>query len=335
MFSFDSSLVVQSAASSFNNAALVSPSFFWNALLMLPLFGVVYMFGDKILERFFPTIKSRGTIFSLIAEVMILAWLILMPGNYAVLRDSVSVLPFVIAGLVFVLTAAIVQKIKQANIQIPMMWQNLKQKKLARIALVVLAVAVIGFSGMPTWYGFLMQVAAVVCGVLVGRNWRRSVCTTAAVFVATTIMLMQPEFFRFGQLGNLTIIHLLFIAVTGALAMAIIALRNIKPSNRIYNSAFIKLKWMCRIVIALCAILFVLTESVLVFLALCAVLFVSFAMSVWHAVMIPESLSKKLWALMLCSFGVMASLPVIAALGVLYWTSLPAGKVSRQSKFLL
>ena len=42
---FDESLVVASAVSAFNNAAVVGPAFLWNAVLASPLFVAVYVFG--------------------------------------------------------------------------------------------------------------------------------------------------------------------------------------------------------------------------------------------------------------------------------------------------
>jgi hypothetical protein len=146
---------------------------------------------------------------------------------------------------------------------------------------------------------------------------------------------MQPEFFRFGQLGNLTALHIIFVLLTGMLAAAVVAVRNIRPRGGIHRSAFVKLKWMCRIVTGLCLIMFVLTESVPVFFGAAAALAAMFAISVWHARGLPEYLSEKLWAALLCSFGIMASLPAITALGVAYWAGLPKSDVPGQSKFLL
>jgi hypothetical protein len=136
-------------------------------------------------------------------------------------------------------------------------------------------------------------------------------------------------------LGHLTALHILAVVLTGALAMAILALSCVRPRGRIRAGAYSKLKWLFRICAGLCFILFVLTESVPVFLGFAGVLLVSFAMSVMHASSVSDSLYKKLWAAMLCSFGVMTALPLVTALGVLYWISLPRGAAFGQSKFLL
>lgn len=340
---FDSSLVVQSAVSSFNNIAIAAPSFFWSALLMLPLFALVYKFGNDFIAYMgwtgLQNSKTRTSNFALCIEGIILAWLILMHGNYAVLRDSASWLPYLIAGILFVVSASVVQKLKAVNPAVPSWYQNLKYRKLISVILVLAVIAVIGMSGQPSIWGFMMQVAAVVCGALVGRSITRSVgpilLTTLIIFALTSVMLMQPEFFRFGQLGSLTALHMLAILITGGLAMAILAVRNINPRGRIHTSAFVKLKWMARIVAGLCFILFVLTESIPVFLGFAAVLVCMFAMSVWHAESVPESLSKKLWAALLCSFGVMTGLPLITSIGILYWAGLPKSNAWKQAKFLL
>jgi hypothetical protein len=47
---FDDAIIVQSAISAFNNAALVAPAFLWSALLTLPLYFLIWAFGGKIAE---------------------------------------------------------------------------------------------------------------------------------------------------------------------------------------------------------------------------------------------------------------------------------------------
>lgn len=339
---FDSSLVVQSAASSFNNSAIAAPSFFWSALLMLPLFAMVCKFGGDLISRLkwprFNNPEHQSFDFALCVEIVIFAWLILMHGNYDVLRDSATTLPFIISGALFVLTASIVRKLRIVNPPIPDYMKIMKSKKLAVFAILVLAAALAGFSGMPTAVGFLMQSAAVFCGAI-GCGWKKGIgpipLTSAIMFAISAMMLMQPEFFRFGQLGNLTALHMIFVLLTGMLAAAVIALRSVNPRGRIHDSAFIKLKWLARIVAGLCIILFILTESVPVYLAFAATAVVSAAMSVWHAKSFSAALPGKIWAALLCCFGIMTSLPLITALGILHWVSLPKYDAVRQSKFLL
>ena len=103
------------------------------------------------------------------------------------------------------------------------------------------------------------------------------------IMATTTAMLMQPEFFRYGQLGNLTWLHLGAMMLVGAFTAATIAVRNIVPSNKIHDSAYVKLKWMARFVSMLGVAVFIMTESVPVFLGTTVALFILFALSVWHS----------------------------------------------------
>ena len=99
---FDEGLVVASAASAFNNAAVVAPAFLWNALLASPLFFAIYFFGRKFLDtvgmRPYVT-PGRVTFWTIVFTAL---WVIFMGGNYDVLRDGVSLLPFVTAAILFV-----------------------------------------------------------------------------------------------------------------------------------------------------------------------------------------------------------------------------------------
>ena len=339
----DPSLVVQSAISSFNNAAIMAPTFLWSFLLMLPLFALVYFYGNDFINSIswldFKTPKSKITVLTFFAELAIFVWLILMPGNYAVLREPTSVLPFIISGVLFLVTASMIQKLKEINPPMPAVFQNIKRKRLFIWGLLLLIVAIAGFTGQSTVWGGLMQAAAVLSGMLVGRAWkcgtRPIFFTTFIIFVMTTTVLMQPEFFRFGQLGNLTIIHKLFLLLISSLTVAILAIRNVNPKNKISHGAFVKLKWILRILSGLCFILFILTESVPVFMGLTGILFVMFAVSVRHEESVSERLSQKMWALLLCSFGIIINIPLITAVGILYWISLPKLSLIKQSKFLL
>ena len=99
---FDESLVVASAVSAFNNAAVVGPAFLWNAVLASPLFVAIYVFGRKFLDvtglRPYVT-GARVTFWTIMFTAL---WVVFMGGNYDVLRDGVSLLPWVTAGILFV-----------------------------------------------------------------------------------------------------------------------------------------------------------------------------------------------------------------------------------------
>lgn len=340
---FDPSLVVQSAASSFNNAAIAAPTFFWSAVLMLPVFALVYYFGNNVLGKIKGISalfsKSQSFDFMFFVDAFVLAWLVLMAGNYAVLRDTLTWMPYLIALILFIVTAGFCQKLRGVSTLMPERMQGIKWGKLLAVLVFALVVLVVGLSGYPSWWGLILQAGAFVSGVVFGRFWHRNISSVSLMstilFALTTLILMQPEYFRFGQLGNLTIIHLFFIILTGLTAIALLAVRNFKPRARIRDGIFIKLKWVFRILIGLCVVLFVLTESVPVFLALAGLFFVSSVLSVWHAQSIPDSLSTKLWGLLLCSFGIITMVPMITIIGLLYWANQPRSSLFKASRFLL
>lgn len=319
----DSSIIVQSAISSFNNAAILAPTFLWSAVLMLPLFAMVWIYGNDFVCRF-PKLNM-----GLVTDFVLIFWLVIMHGNYAVLRDGASIISYVVAAILFILTVSATQKLREINPPMP----KILQKKSARYLIYAAAVALVGMSGEPTLFGFILQAAAVVCGIIVGARSRININPMWILFAIITAILMQPEFFRFGMLGNLTVIHLTAMVFAGTLIAMIAALRNARPRGKIRHSAFVKLKWMMRIIIGLALVLFALTESVPVFLGLCAVMFVQFAISVWHAKSVSNKLTDTLFAILVCVFGVMTTLPLITAIGILYYQN-TNGNI-RDAKFLL
>lgn len=334
---FDETIVVQSAISAFNNAALAAPAFLWWAILAVPLFALVYFCGNAFLERIGWTGRALPARISLATVVLTLAWIILFGGNYGVLRDNTSVLPFMTAVIAFV--ASLFIGSHSRNVKLPT-WRGAPRKqKLAIAGTVALLLVAVGLSDMHAWWGPLLQIGAVVSGLLIGRAAKcemRTVAGTLLIIMATTTaMLMQPEYFRFGQLGALSAFHLLFLVLVGVAAAAAAALGNVNARGRIHRSAYVKLKWMLRFIAALCVALFVLTESVPVYLGMLGVFFVMFAMSIWHAEKLPDALAARMFAVVLGLFGIITTMPVITAMGILYWINLPHENFWHQSKFLL
>lgn len=334
---FDNTMIVQSAVSAFNNAALAAPAFFWWAVLSIPLFTMVYFCGGAFMERIgwnARNIKSRA---SLTTVVLTLAWLVLFGGNYGVLRDNATVLPFMVAAIVFVSSVFIGSNLKK--LKLPQFRGAARSQKLGIIGAWAVILVAFGLSDIHTWWGPILQIGAFVGGLLVGRaarNEMRPIAGTALVMLATVVaILMQPEFFRFGQLGALTAIHLIFLILIAGFISAVVALRNVKPSGFIRRSAFIKLKWLARFIAILCIALFVLTESVPVFLGMTFMFFVLFAMSIKHSESKPERIDEKLFSIALGLFGIITTMPVITALGILYWINLPRYDLWQKSKYLL
>ena len=324
---FDESLVVQSAISAFNNAALALPAFFWLGLLMLPMFYVVYKYGNRLMdmigwERFgLQTRIIKWTI------VMSLIWLVLFGGNYVVLRDDTSLLPFVTAIIAF-MGMLFVGNITR-DIKLPK-WHDLPRNRKWKVVLfAVLILAIIGLTDTHTWWGPILQIAAFVGGIFVGRRMKKNINVVPFVsgfmFLFTVMILMQPEFFRFGQLGSLTLLHLAGVAFVGLPIVGSIMLRNFESRGKIYQSAFVKLKWLMRCLVLLSGCLFVMTESVPVFIGTCGLSAVLFWLKIIHAKSMPQHLADKLLMLAIFSFGVLTIMPVISCLAIFGWLNLPHG----------
>lgn len=342
---FNDTIIVQTAISTFNNAALVSPMFFWTGILLLPLFFVAYKYGAAVIElsnnAWLKNAKNRVFNFSLIALVLIFAWLAFIGGNYEVLRDTASVLPFAIAGLFFVITASIIQKLRVINPTLPLWVQsNIKYKRaFLWICFTICAVIVALLSGLTSVYGTLMMFASVFCGGMLGRALKKGInpifMTSLVMFVISVLILMQPEFFRFGQMGNLTIIHKLALVTVSILSMMVFAVKSVKPAKKIHKSAYVKIKWLCRFLSLLAIALFLFTESVPVFFGMSLMFFISMALSVHHMDSLSELVSKKLWAYLLIAFGILTLNPVISVLGCVYLSELANNSIKKQLKSLL
>ena len=136
------------------------------------------------------------------------------------------------------------------------------------------------------------------------------------------LLLMQPEYFRFGQLGNLTLIHIVALLLAGFFCVTALAARYTNVRAKIRKSAYIKLKWLFRILSLLALILFVLTESVPVFVGLLAVCALSEMLTIYHSDYFPEHIYKQSWAWLLISFGVITICPFVTMMGIIYLTCL-------------
>ena len=333
---FDASLVVQSAISAFNNAALVAPTFFWLGLLSLPLVVMAYFCGGEFLRRIgWGTDDVRPNVMNLVAAI-VLIWVVTFGGNYGVLRDSVSVLPYCLGGVIFL--CAVILGNAARELKLPRRGNISWGRRVIFLFFAAAVLAMVAMSGADGVVGKLIPVMALVCGAVVGRYVRRvhaGGLVWAMMLGITTLILMQPEFFRFGQLGALTVVHLGTIMLMG-MALAVVAAVYMVPARgRIANSAYNKLKLMMRIVVALCVVLFLLTESVPVFLGTVAVFFAMFVLSMWHATAVPDGLRDALLGLCLVIFGVITSLPVIGALGAIIWAGVGRDADLRRGKFLL
>ena len=112
---FNDASIVATAISSFNNAALYGPYFFVVALFSIPLFFMVFLYGRDFVSRFglnSSDFESKVGFWSVVSLVL---WLLLIGGNYAVIRDSISLLPVMIAILLFGSMVFVTNKLKKLN----------------------------------------------------------------------------------------------------------------------------------------------------------------------------------------------------------------------------
>ena len=313
---FNDMSIVSTAISSFNNAALFSPYFFIAALFTIPLFIMAYFYGRDFMSRFGWEKSDMESKIGLWCVVCVVLWMLLVGGNYAVIRDSISLLPALNAFILFVSMVYITNRFKRFNYLQKV--YNKKSRWLLFIGFLLLA----AFSAMPTWWGILLQISAIVCGMIVGDRLHKNIpdllasCTVMGI--VTGLLLMQPEYFRFGQLGNLTFLHLAALLITGLFGITTIVAKYTNARSKIHQSAYIKLKWLCRIMALLALILFVLTESVPIFVGLMGVCALSEMLTIYHGKNIPEHIYKQSFAMFLISFGIIIICPFITMLGIIY-----------------
>ncbi len=323
-------IIVQSAVSAFNNMALATPAFLWCAALALPLFIVTFWCKDTILARIGwnrENILNRITTWT---AGLTLCWVVLFGGNYTVLRDTLSVLPMMVAVIVFLTSLFISSHLR--GVRLP-------KKRWRFWGLVISILIIVGLADTHAWWGPLMQIGALCAGLTLGRFAKadmRPYSGTILIMLATTVaILMQPEFWRFGQLGNLSVAHLVAILIIGTTAMATIAVQNTNSRGRIKPGLFIKVKWLARVICALGCALFILTEAVPVFLGTMLAMYISFSMSVWHAQTDNKQIADKMFAITLITFGVITTMPAITCMGILFWCSNNHKGLWTDSKFLL
>lgn len=318
---FKDMAIVTTAVSSFNNAALYSPYFVVAALFGLPLFFMLFIYGQDFISKIGWSHRDVESKTGFISVCSLFVWLLIFGGNYAVIRDGISLLPIMIAIVLFGSTIFITQHIKEANYL-----SKIHDKKLKWFVFLLIFILA-GFAAMPTWWGILLQLSAVLCGMIVGDRLKIKVSdfvsTTLIFGMMIALILMQPEFFRFGQLGNLTLIHIIALLTGGFFAITTLVTKYTNARSKIYNSAYIKLKWLFRIMALLALVLFAVTESVPVFIGFLVVCAALEMLTIYHGKNKTENISKQSWALMLIVFGVMIICPVISALGIIYLLSLP------------
>ena len=315
---FTESLIVSTAVSSFNNAALYNPMFLALGILCLPLFFMVYLYGRDAVSKIGWNNHNFENQTFLFSSLFLALWIMMFGGNYAVIRDSISLLPLLVSFGLFGLFVVVSQKIVMLKYN-----EKISNKKLELVIFFVLMLMAVG-SSMMNWYSILLQCAAVLTGIIVGCRVKKNISLVSFGMVLygyiLTLILMQPEYFRFGQLGNLTLVHLLSVVFVGVCAVTALVVKYTKPRAKIHDSAYIKLKWLFRILSILALVLFVVTESVPVFLSLLITCGLSEMLTIIHRKSFNSELAKHACALMIFGLGIIIICPVISALGILYLT---------------
>ena len=308
--------IATTAISSFNNAALYGPFFLGIGLLSMPLFVMVYIYGRDFVSKFGWNNHNIENQIVLWTGIITMLWLVLFGGNYAVIRDGISLLPILLALVLFCLTVAVTQQSVKLNYLSKI--QNLKHKCLFVLMLILL----VATSGIMNWWGILLQISALVCGAIVGCRLNKNVSLyaglTPVLLLLLILVLMQPEYFRFGQLGNLTVFHLAAVFITGFFAVTALVAKYANACGKIHNSAYVKLKWLVRIFAILALILFWLTESVPVFIGLLIMTALCEFLTIYHSKHKNNAIARQSLALFLFCFGIVIVCPVLSALGIVY-----------------
>jgi hypothetical protein len=163
------------------------------------------------------------------------------------------------------------------------------------------------------------------------------------MLLAAGLIMMQPELFRAGQLGNMSVLQLLGLAVVafGATASVVFLLMaRVKRENGFLSEVVHRrVMWLARLAVALCLVLFLMTESIVTFLIL-AFAAIPFAMiSGGHQ---PYKLAKQvgatvfdIWAIVLFVFGLVSLMPAISVFAILLWRSASHKDLMKHLKKLL
>ena len=282
---------------------------------------MVYFYGRDFAEKIGWTPKNVESQSGFWTSAIMVLWIMLFGGNYAVIRDGISLLPICLATKVFVLMMIVTQKSIQLGYIEKIRFG--KTKWVLLLALLLMAV----FSGMPNIWGILLQISAVLCGIIVGCRLKNNINSVPVLDfilgVLLVLILMQPEFFRFGQLGNLTVVHLLSLLVVGFFCVTAIITKYVNAREKINAGAYIKIKWFLRIVAFLLFALFVLTESVPVFVWLMGLFGLLEFVTIRHRSTSANNLSSIAFSLFLIGMGIITICPVISAIGIVYMLFIP------------
>ncbi|MDR1697078.1 MAG: hypothetical protein LBR41_02565 [Rickettsiales bacterium] len=336
--------VVQSAVSSFNNVALHAPDFLWAAVLALPIFIAAWIFAGDITKRFFQESKWRNFATANVLMVLLPIWL-LSHGSFEALRNF-SWAPVIIAATLCVCASFLTRRIIAAD-WIPSKFVLENWMRRTDWGLPIIAAGIAGLCAIDGGFNaFVLNFGAVLIGIAAGYCFQSRGAksrdpkwiSAAAMCAITFAIAMQPEFFRWGQLGHLTAIHI--VALTIAVKLFAIYFTLGMACKKSDGGAWIKKFKIASYVVAIAAFaVWGVTESAVVLAGFAAVI----AAIVWVVVRYSPPTGGKatapafagvtkhpqrgsypaarhdIWTLCIGAFGVIAALPVFTAIAIILW----------------
>lgn len=317
--------IVASAITSFNNSALLHPNFLWAALMMSPVFAAVWKIAPDLMDYFFPTRKNRDYNLAFLAEATLIVFLAVDNGNWQSIRDGVGFLPYLSAVVLFLLARDVMARLCEQNPKMPSWWRRFDRRtsKWLKVSLMLCAAAIAASSTVQAFNFIMLAIAGVFFGAAAGYFGRRSAPAanylTIIMMILTIGIAMQPEYFRFGQMGRLTFLHLAMLAAVMMSGAMMFALRNFNPAGFVRDNHYRYMKWFMRLAVLLAFILFVMTESVPVLMGFGASVLAAAWLAVKHAPRGANAsvLSGNMWAMTMCLFGLVAAMPIITIIGIL------------------
>jgi len=326
---FENQVIVSSAISTFNNAALWEPGFLWTAILALPLFVLGWIMSPQIIDRFLPVAKTRDAKIALPIVAILFVW-VFAYGNFEVLRDGTSLIGILNAVILWLGAMYLSRRYYESNFRLS---QFAKSKKLKRVLDLFAAPAVVAIAGIFA-YGagrdeFILQTGAVAIGILAGYilNWRKTherdpkTLIAAMMLLGSMCLIMQPEFFRFGQMANLSLIHLLFLCGAAVALGLYFALAFTRPRGWFPVAYYNRSKILMRTGLLFVLALLLITESAPVYATFFIAVMVVAILGALHSKN-EEHVKKtkpEIWLASVALFGILASLPALTFIAIVMW----------------
>jgi len=328
---FEEFFITSSAISTFNNAALLAPEFLYMAILAIPLFYIAWIMTPEILARFLPNPKIRENQIALLTVIVIFIWTV-THQNFGVLRAEsfVGILNAIImCGSMVFLSRRYYESEWRPAFARPVAGL----RRYARYFIVPASIMIIVglFAIQSGWAGVMLQMGAVGIGILSGWLLQRKnaaerdvkFLTAALMAMVSYGLIMQPEFFRFGQFANLTFVHILGLLIVASLIALFFALYFFRPRGYFKKLHFERVQILTIAALSLVTVVLLITESALLFLAFAGVIFGYSVIAIAHFKKSKadelQKLKTDVWIVSLFAFGILATLPVLSFAAILLW----------------